>query len=229
MNTKQKMAKFDIGIDVSKEKWGYLKENKNKIKEGEVDDDIGLRFNGLDEYLEVLFPDYTWIYNQRLYYYDDNKEKRYIIPDYRCGELKLVVEFDGILHYTDHNTILRDANNERIYDKMGYTVIRIPYFIQLTNDVVNTLFKQYSNVLSVNETLFNPNISSMYGECKGFGPAYTCASGFKRMVKVLKQFPQQFELLVKSLKRFVADGSVNGVDLLEEEYNRFRSDEIDKH
>ena len=226
MNTKQ-MAKFDIGINVSKEKWGFLKENSRKIKKGEIDDDIGLHFNGLDEYLEVLFPDYKWIYNQRFYYYDDNKEKRYIIPDYRCEELKLVVEFDGILHYTDHNTILRDANNERIYKKMGYTVIRIPYFIQLTNVVVNTLFKQYSNVLSVKENLFNPNISSMYGECKGFGPAYTCASGFKRMVNVLKQFPQQFELLVTSLKKFV-DPSVNGGDLLEEEYKRFQSDERGK-
>lgn len=218
MNTLNKRP-FDIGIDVSKEKWGYLKENSRKIKKGEVDDDIGLHFTGLDEYLDVIFPNNKWIYNKCFYYYDDGKRK-HLIPDYRCEELKLVVEFDGKLHYTDHNTIMRDVRNEKIYKKEGYTVIRIPYFIQLTNDVVNTLFKQFSKFLSVNEPLFNPNISSLYGECEGFGPAYTCASGFKRMVKVLKQFPQQYELLVTSLKRFVDDYSVNGVDLLEEEYKR---------
>ena len=217
MNTEQK-AKFDIGIDVSKEKWGYLTEYSTEIKTEDMDEDIGLHHTGLNKYLEVLFPNKKWIHNKRLYY--DEVKRSYIIPDYRCEELKLIVEFDGKLHYTDHNTIMRDVRNEKIYKKEGYTVIRIPYFIQLTNDVVNTLFKQYSNVLSVNEPLFNPNISSMYGECKGFGPAYTCVSGFKRMVKVLKQFPQQYELLVTSLKRFVDDYSVNGVDLLEEEYKQ---------
>lgn len=78
----------------------------------------------------------------------------------------------------------------------------------------------YGVLKTRNYCLFNPNISSLYGECEGFGPAYTCASGFKRMVKVLKQIPQQYELLVTSLKRFVDDYSVNGVDLLEEEYKR---------
>lgn len=61
-------------------------------------------------------------------------------PDYRNDELMLIVEFDGEKHYTDPNVIYRDKQKDDEYKKLGYKVIRIPYFIQLETRTIKLLF-----------------------------------------------------------------------------------------
>lgn len=36
--------------------------------------------------------------------------------------------------------IRKDGENQKIYESFGYHVVRIPFFIQLTNEVVKILF-----------------------------------------------------------------------------------------
>ena len=55
-------------------------------------------------------------------------------------KIKKIVEYDGLQHYTNPINILKDCKNQEIYEKFGYRVIRIPYFIQLTNEVVKEIF-----------------------------------------------------------------------------------------
>lgn len=52
----------------------------------------------------------------------------------------MIIEFDGLQHYTNPLQIEKDIKNTRNYQTRGYTVIRIPYFIQLTNSSVKSLF-----------------------------------------------------------------------------------------
>lgn len=62
-------------------------------------------------------------------------------PDFRIEEVKLIIEFNGIFHYTNPKTIVNDYKKRYIYSKMGYIVKSVPYWIQLRNDVIYYLFK----------------------------------------------------------------------------------------
>jgi hypothetical protein len=61
-------------------------------------------------------------------------------PDYRCDELHLIIEFDGDRHYREAAVIVRDQKKDKIFSKMGYKVVRIPYFVQLTKDIIKFIF-----------------------------------------------------------------------------------------
>ena len=56
-------------------------------------------------------------------------------PDYRSDDLKLIIEFDGDAHYTKASTIIRDARKDKEMKKYNFRVIRIPYFIQLCDNL----------------------------------------------------------------------------------------------
>lgn len=61
-------------------------------------------------------------------------------PDFRNDNLKLIVEFNGDRHYLNNKT--QKSDNEKFikYSEMGYKVISIPYFIQLSHDIIKLLF-----------------------------------------------------------------------------------------
>lgn len=64
-------------------------------------------------------------------------------PDFRIEELKLIIEFDGIFHYTNPSSVLSDQKKDEIFTKLGYKVKRIPYYIQLTSEIVTWIFDDY--------------------------------------------------------------------------------------
>lgn len=61
-------------------------------------------------------------------------------PDFRNDELKLIVEFDGDRHYSNNKIQKSDILKYKVYTNMGYKVIHIPYFIQLSTSVIKLLF-----------------------------------------------------------------------------------------
>jgi very-short-patch-repair endonuclease len=65
---------------------------------------------------------------------------RRLRPDYQSEQWRLIVEFDGDAHYRQARTILGDAERDRFFVGLGYRVIRIPYFVQLTTAVIADLF-----------------------------------------------------------------------------------------
>lgn len=65
---------------------------------------------------------------------------RRLRPDYQSERWRLIVEFDGDAHYRQARTILGDAERDRFFVGLGYQVIRIPYFVQLTTPVIADLF-----------------------------------------------------------------------------------------
>lgn len=66
-------------------------------------------------------------------------------PDYRSETLKLIVEFDGYQHYQSSKRVVADEINYDICVQSGYTVIRLPYFIQLDSTVISLLFPWISD------------------------------------------------------------------------------------
>lgn len=63
-------------------------------------------------------------------------------PDYRNDDLMLIVEFDGYRHFTCAKTIVADKMKDRTYKAMGYTVVRVPYFVQASS----AAFKHYFDI-----------------------------------------------------------------------------------
>lgn len=195
-----------------KEKWGFLREHSNTASG--KDKLTGLHRTGLNEYLSVIFPNtHDWIHNKAFGIYKDGKRHN-IRPDYRSDSLKIIIEFDGLLHYTDPQNIIKDRKNTNIYELNGYTVIRIPYFIQLTNTAVEQLFG-----VKVEEPLFQVSYPSLGGEGMKHNPSYLCPEGVKRMAKEFKKIPEQYEVNIQSLKN-MDNEILSGVNYLIEEYNK---------
>jgi len=194
------------------QKWGFLRETKEMAKKAGIDKDTGRCRTGLEEYLKVIFPEIDdWIHDKVIEKLVSNKKRR-IRPDYRSEKLKLIIEFDGIQHYTKPDIIEKDIKNTEIYEKLGYKVVHIPYFIQLSKKAVKTLFD-----VDIQEELFDETIPSL--GIKGQNtPAYLCPEGIKRMAKEFKKFPEQYKTNIDYLKK-QKDPFKTGIEFLENEYN----------
>lgn len=90
--------------------------------------------SSLIDYLNLIYPNIEWVHDKP---FIKGKRAR---PDYRCEDLKIIVEFDGYNHYTTSSRILSDIENTKLYESLGYKVIRIPYFIQMSSIVIKCLF-----------------------------------------------------------------------------------------
>lgn len=193
-------------------KWGYLCETSEDAKSFH-NLDTGIHYTGLDEYLAVLFPDVDdWIHNEVVGTVDGTKIL--LRPDYMSVKLRLIIEFDGLSHYTDPSLIHKDEIITAFYEKHGYKVVRIPFFIELTNKAVKTLFG-----ISVEESLFDERIPSM-GPKEEDTPAFLCNAGIKRMAREFKRFPEQYDTNINFLKSQPQDVQyLIEYELLEKEFN----------
>lgn len=202
-----------------KKVWGFLRETTKLANKAGIDKDTGLIRTGLDEYLKVIFPDTKdWIHDKS--FGEHNGQKYKIRPDYRSDSLKLIVEFDGLPHYKNPDSIEKDIKNQKVYEENGYKVVRIPYFIQLSNDVVEKLFN-----VKVREPLFDAKIPSL-GINGRHSPAYLCPAGIRRMAKEFLNYPEQYQVNIKALKDS-NNPILSGVKFLEEEVERLKGAKID--
>lgn len=168
-------------------KYGFLRETKESAIKAGIDKKTGLHRTSLLEYLNIIFPKITdWIHDKTLPKELTGNLKSMRRPDYRSENLKMIVEFDGIQHYTNPDIIINDKKSTKFYESLGYKVIRIPYFIQLTNKVVKQLFNR-----DIKEPLFPENIASLTYTNKNT-PAYLCPMGIERMKEEFKKFPEQY-------------------------------------
>ncbi|MBK9636929.1 MAG: DUF559 domain-containing protein [Bacteroidetes bacterium] len=191
-------------------KWGFLRETAALANKAGIDKDTGLHRTGLDDYLKVIFPEIDdWIHDKTLGLVNGKLYRSR--PDYRSEKLKLIIEFDGLQHYTKPDIIEKDLKHTELYQNIGYKVVRIPYFIQLSNKAVKHLFD-----VDVSEELFNETISSLGIEGQNT-PAYLCQAGVKRMANEFKNFPEQYKTNLDFLKK-QNNPFRTGVEFLENEF-----------
>ena len=194
-------------------KWGYLRETSEKAIKAGKDADTGLHRTGLEEYLKAIFPTVRdWVHDKAIGKSLDGKKLK-CRPDYRSEKLMLIVEFDGVQHYTNPDKIRRDDRNTDAYRRLGYKVVRIPYFIQLTNSAIKKFFG-----VAVKEPMFDVRYASL-GVSSRNSPAYLCHAGLERMAEVFAQFPDQYKVNMKALKKST-DDFMTGASLLEAAYKR---------
>jgi very-short-patch-repair endonuclease len=61
--------------------------------------------------------------------------------DYIFYKEKLIIEFDGYKHFSSSKQIMSDKCKNEISFNLGFKLIRIPYFVQLDNEVIKFFFK----------------------------------------------------------------------------------------
>lgn len=176
---------------------GYLRETTELAQKAGPDKEFNIIRSGLDEYLAVIFPETAdWVHDRVF-----NHEIR-TRPDYRSDTLKLIIEFDGLPHYMNPDIIRKDINSTKIYELAGYTVIRIPLFIQLTSKVILRLFNK-----TVSSDLVFPEDNAISFSAKSrFTPAYIPVAGLYRMAEdFLRVAPEQLATNLAYLKQLDDD------------------------
>lgn len=96
--------------------------------------------------LEELYETDDWVNNKgipkdiQLSRAKELTKMRLFRPDYRSEKLSLIIEFDGVSHYTTPSVILNDIDKVKFYNQLGYKVIQIPYFVQIDTHSIKHYF-----------------------------------------------------------------------------------------
>jgi hypothetical protein len=120
-------------------------------------------------------------------------------PDHRFIKEKVIVEFDGIQHYQNIDNIKTDRLKDKAYSKMGYKIIRIPFFVQPSSETL----KYYFGIDGELELQY-PHGFIIYDSTP---PTNFCSLGLDRFIDEFEQFPDSIKRdIVKSLKKLIELG-----------------------
>lgn len=141
----------------------------------------------LGRVLRELFPNNIFIHDRIVP--NSGTRRR---PDYRCDELMLIVEFDGDKHYKEVAKIKNEQEKDTTYSNMGYRVIRIPYFIQMSISTIKYFFELNTNwVQNYPHGFISPNVIL---------PADFCELGVFKFRNDLNRFNFIEEDIIQSLR-----------------------------
>lgn len=147
----------------------------------------------LGEILKHLKPNLNFINNKNV----PNSILKRHRPDYRCEEIKLILEFDGYRHYCDPKVILSDIKKDEEYEKLGYRVFRIPYFIQMSSKLLELIFNE--------EIEYKQTYPDGFIDEKAMLPASFCSMGIEKFEEDLKKFDYAYDSIFKSMERINKD------------------------
>lgn len=120
-----------------------LRQGPTKSSDGQ------LNANDMASILMRLYPDF--VLPQKQCYLRNNKgvvvrtkSGHKVQPDFILEDQKIIVEVDGqnyrVGHYTSAKTCIDDLEKDETYKELGWTVIRIPAYIQLDKVMIKFLF-----------------------------------------------------------------------------------------
>lgn len=128
---------------------------------------------------------YTFIHNKTV-----PGAGRRFRPDFRNDELKLIVEYDGFMHFTEQKNVLSDLEKNSLYRSLGYTVIRIPYFVQLTDQMYDYYFTNNEFHLEVDKRLLETDYPHGFIDDNVHFPAEYCLAGLRAYGDILSSLPR---------------------------------------
>lgn len=99
-----------------------------------------------------------------------------------------IVEFDGDQHFRDSLIIKSDDIKDEIAKSLNYITIRIPYFIQLTNET----FKYYFNFIQKDINI-TQNYKHGFIDKKAKLPASFCELGKEKYNKIFESCPRNIQ------------------------------------
>ena len=162
--------------------WKYLRETDKKFFDKNKN-------TSLKSYLTSIFPNHSFDYQSSIKRAEipENVSPRRYTCDSICRKLKLVVEFDGVNHYMDSQIVLNDRQRDEWFSTLGYTIIRVPYWIQLSRDVIFNLFGIITEeeYCKLDFSFYNPENDTVDVNIL---PGNMCELGRARFVNEFNQF-----------------------------------------
>lgn len=137
--------------------------------------------------LNELFPNNDFIHDKAV---PDSTNKR-LRPDYRSDEMKIILEFDGDSHYCKAQRIKTDIFKDKDYISLGYTVFRIPYFIQMSSELIKMIFDI--------DITYKQKYPNGFIDKKAVLPADFCELGIELFKKDLGKFSYCKDEIIDSL------------------------------
>lgn len=175
--------------------------------------------NDLGFVLKRLFPKEEWLYNEPVKKKNGKsvtiRGKKDIKPDFRCDNLKLIIEFDGAggrhnKHYCSAKKIFEDKAKVNAYQEAGYTVISIPSYIQLDKEMRDYYFKGRAKDV---DTLYEAEHEHGFLHPQITLPADFCELGIERFKNELEAYPKSVKhKIIETLKERIADFEKQGME-----------------
>lgn len=154
--------------------------------------------HNLGEFLMKYLPATDWKNNKKFLSYK-------IRPDWQSTERKLIIEFDGFLHYTRSSVILKDLEKDTIYKENQYSVVRIPFFIQLDIRTIKFLFGIDVNIKNAYQNGF---VSTKISDVM---PCDFCELGIIRFKNDLKKFDFIADEIMSSLTKRIKNNDKRSI------------------
>ena len=193
------LKEFKDVNDIKNMRWKYLRESNKKYFNPD-------RNTSLKDYLEYMFQGHEFVYDQQIpkdVVSSRNSTMKYrkFRPDARCEELGLIVEFDGVTHYQDLKICLSDINRDIYLTTLGYKIVRIPYWIQLSNAVIHHLFNDFDEYLTIGDDPMCTLDRSFFDVDKsvidiGISLGAMCSAGHERFINEVQQFCPHIQMQV---------------------------------
>lgn len=179
-------------INIDDETINVSDDTKNNVPEY-------LTEKSLKTVLETIYPGHEFIHDRIVP--DSGMRNR---ADYYNSDLRLIVEFDGYRHYSCSKVIANDRFKDVAYLTMGYTVVRIPYFIQISPYVIKTLFGIDSDIVQTYPHGFIDDMALL--------PCDFCELGLARFGYDLHRFGKIYNEILSSLaKKVELSGDISTV------------------
>jgi len=106
-------------------------------------------------------------------------------PDYHSPVSKRIFEFDGFYHFTDPSVIWSDSIKTEMYEEMGYEVVHIPYFVQITPQTIYYYFGV--------DSCMDSGYPHGFIDEKAKTPAYFCSLGLLTYGNILNNLPENIK------------------------------------
>lgn len=137
--------------------------------------------------------------------------------DYIFYKEKLIVEFDGYRHFNSAKQIISDKTKNRIANDLGFKLIRIPYFVQLDEEVI----EYYFGDLIKNKEKFNDYLHGFI-DPKAMLPADFCELGQIEFTKFLEDTKQTkfSKSIINNLKELIGKSQDERI-VIYSELNKF--------
>lgn len=170
--------------------FGSLREKNANIEKGE---------SSLKDWLEYIFPGESVVYDSAIpkdiWKGRSDKYSSFEVtwerfrPDARIESLSIVVEFNGPDHYRVPSVMLQDVNKEVICKQLGYKVVQIPYFVQLSPETVKYYFDvEITDGCDLPSGFYST--SDKDTDLNPYMPACFCSMGWNRFTYELKELPE---------------------------------------
>lgn len=149
-----------------------------------------LNEHNLEELLSILYPGEAFQRGKQV-----ARSNCRMKPDFQCENMKMLVEFDGFRHYTDSQNVFLDRMKNEHFERLGYKVVRIPYFVQPCASTIKILFGL--------DVEYSQKYPHGFHDENFMSPADFCCAGIDRFLADLERFSGIRAEILDSLKPWV--------------------------